>query len=179
MKRKFVDRSNWIRISKSKTKTVKLENDEFNGYICYTYIEKANKRLEVKPKDKEYLILDDGYTWVQIVPIDKHWTITIMYDENKKMIQWYIDITNMNGIDSDSRVFYDDMYLDITVTNDGEIILLDEQDINDALDNNVITSEQYKAAYKEASDMINFLRSKTPKYFERISNELLEYLKIK
>ena len=31
MIRKFVDRSNWIRVSKFKDKTIRLENEEFNG----------------------------------------------------------------------------------------------------------------------------------------------------
>ena len=43
----------------------------------------------------------------------KHYTVTIMYNNEKEIVQWYIDITNMNGIDSDERIFYDDLYLSL------------------------------------------------------------------
>lgn len=168
MIRKFVDRSNWIRVSKFKDKTIRLENEEFNGCIYGIFVEKANKKFEVSYKDEEFLILDDGYTWIQLIPLNKHYTVTIMFDEKKDIVQWYIDITNMNGIDSDGRIFYDDLYLDVVITKQRSVLLINEDKINNALDNFVITSEQYKNAYKQARDIM-----------DKISKEGIEKIEVK
>ena len=96
--------------------------------------------------------------WVQLVPLDDKYTVTVMFDENKEIIQWYIDITNMNGVDSDSRIFYDDMYLDIVITKQRKVLLLGEDEINSALNNFVITSEQYKNAYKKSRDIMDKIK---------------------
>ena len=69
--------------------------------ILANTLEQANKKFEVSYGDENFLILDDGYTWIQIIPTSKHYTVTIMYNNEKEIVQWYIDITNMNGIDSD------------------------------------------------------------------------------
>ena len=104
MIRKFVDRSNWIRVTKFKDKTLKIKDENFDGYIYGIYVEQANKKFEVSYGNENFLILDDGYTWIQIIPTSKHYTVTIMYNNEKEIVQWYIDITNMNGIDSDERI---------------------------------------------------------------------------
>ncbi len=174
MIRKFVDRSNWIRVSKYKDKTIKLDDKSFNGYIYGIFIEKANKKFNVNYLDEEILILDDGYTWIQLVPLNNRYTLTIMFDENKNIVQWYIDITNMNGIDSDGRIFYDDLYLDIVITKKRDVILINEDKIKEALDNFVITSEQYKNAYKLARDIMDKIKEEGMTKIEVKSKKILE-----
>lgn len=178
MIRKFVDRSNWIRVSKFKDKTVKIENEEFNGYIYAIFVEEANKKFEVSYEDEEFLIVNDGYTWVQLIPLNEHYTVTIMFDEKKEIIQWYIDITNMNGIDSDGRIFYDDLYLDVVITKQRKVLLLNEDKINNALDNFIITSEQYKNAYKSARDIMDKIQKEGFEKIEVKSKKILNRLEL-
>lgn len=173
MIRKFVDKSSWIRVSKFKNKTIKIENEEFNGYIYGIFVEKANKKFEVSYNDEEFLILDDGYTWIHFIPLNEHYTVTIMFDDKKDIVQWYIDITNMNGIDSDGRIFYDDLYLDIVITKQRRVLLINEDRINHALDNFVITSEQYKNAYKQARDIMDKITGEGIKKIEVRSRKIL------
>ena len=178
MIRKFVDRSNWIRVEKYKDKTIKVANEEFNGYIYCIFVEKANKKFEVSYEEEEFLILNDGYTWVQLIPLNEHYTVTIMFDEKKEIIQWYIDITNMNGIDSDGRIFYDDLYLDVVITKERKVLLLNEKEINSALDNFIITSEQYKNAYKKARDIMDKINNESIQKIEVKSKKILNKLEI-
>lgn len=178
MIRKFVDRSNWIRVEKYKDKTTKVENEEFDGYIYGIFVEKANKKFEVSYENEEFLILNDGYTWVQLIPLNEHYTVTIMFDEKKEIVQWYIDITNMNGIDSDGRIFYDDLYLDVVITKKRKVLLLNEKEINSALDNFIITSEQYKNAYKKARDIMDKIKNESIEKIEVKSKKILNKLEI-
>ncbi len=174
MIRKFVDRSNWIRVTKFKDKTLKIKDKNFDGYIYGIYVEQANKKFEVSYGDENFLILDDGYTWIQIIPTSKHYTVTIMYNNEKEIVQWYIDITNMNGIDSDERIFYDDLYLDVVITKNRNVILINEDKINSALNNFVITSEQYKNAYREARDIMDKITKEGMEKIEVKSKKILD-----
>lgn len=174
MIRKFVDKSNWIRVTKFKDKTLKIKNENFDGYIYGIYVEKANKKFEVSYGTENFLILDDGYTWIQLIPTGKKYTVTIMFDNSKQIVQWYIDITNMNGIDSDERIFYDDLYLDVVITKNRNVILINEEKINRALNNFIITSEQYKNAYKEARDIMDKITKEGMEKIEVKSKKILE-----
>src|SRR5574344_415604 len=160
MERRFVEKKDWIRIKKCKDKIIKEENEEFNGFFYCIFVEEVNKKFVASHGDYEKLILDDNYTWLQIVPLDKHYVTTVIFNEKKEIVQWYIDITNMNGVNLDNKLFYDDMYLDVIVDEDGSIILVDEDELNDALSNNLITSQQYKEAYKNARDIMDKLKEK-------------------
>lgn len=177
MIRKFVNKSDWIRVTTFKDKTLKIKDENFEGYIYGIYVEKANKRFEVSYGDENFLILDNGYIWIQIVPTSKHYTVTIMFDNERNIIQWYIDVTNMNGIDSDGRIFYDDLYLDVVITKERNVILINEDKINNALNNYVITSEQYKIAYKEARDIMDKITKDGMERIEVKSKKILDKFK--
>lgn len=97
-----------------------------------------------------------------------------MYNNEKEIVQWYIDITNMNGIDSDERIFYDDLYLDVVITKNRNVILINEDKINSALNNFVITSEQYKNAYREARDIMDKITKEGMEKIEVKSKKILD-----
>ena len=97
-----------------------------------------------------------------------------MYNNEKEIVQWYIDITNMNVIDSDERIFYDDLYLDVVITKNRNVILINEDKINSALNNFVITSEQYKNAYREARDIMDKITKEGMEKIEVKSKKILD-----
>ena len=60
----------------------------------------------------------------------------------------------------------DDMYLDVVVTDTGEIILLDEDELKEALDRMQITKAEFENAYKEAYQLMDTLQNKKQKLQE-------------
>lgn len=97
----------------------------------------------------------------------------------KKIVQYYIDITEKNVInDYENSCFYD-IFLDIVLLPDGEIFLLDEDELKKALDGKIITKVQYDRAYSEANRVIKYI-SKDPtclkemcnKYFEKVLEKI-------
>ena len=80
-----------------------------------------------------------------------------MYNEKKEIVQYYIDITEKNVInDYENSCFYD-IFLDIVLLPDGEIFLLDEDELKKALDDKIITKVQYDRAYSEANRIIKII----------------------
>ena len=83
----------------------------------------------------------------------------------------YIFIKLVNNSNGD---YMNDLYLDIVVTPDGKIILLDEEELKEALEKFEITEQEYKKAYKEANNLILVLQEN----IEKLKQFTDKYLKI-
>lgn len=176
MKRKYLDRSkNWPRILKYSFETEYCEKEGGRSYISVMHLEKVRERLIVNTGGKGYCVVDDGYTWLQYLPLDKNWSLTTMYNENKEIVQWYFDITKKNGIDDNGEPFYDDLYLDVVVLPTSEVFLIDEDDLEEALNKNIITKEDFELAYKEARNIMD-KKDLSVKTLTEFSNKIFKYL---
>lgn len=176
MKRKYLDRSsNWPRILKYSFKTEYYEKGGEKNYISLMKLEKVREKLIVNTGGKGYCVVDDGYTWLQYLPLDKNWALTTMYNENKEIVQWYFDITKKNGIDDNGEPFYDDLYLDVVVLPTSEVFLIDEDDLEEALNKNIITKEDFELAYKEARNVMEKM-DLSVKSLSEFSNKIFKYM---
>jgi predicted RNA-binding protein associated with RNAse of E/G family len=155
MKRKYIDHSKWERIEKNKSILFNTYQERFNGYASAIFIEKVHEKLVCNFDKRQVCVLDDGYILIQRLPIEKNWSVTTIFDENNNIIDWYFDITKQNDIDIHSQPFYDDLYLDVVVFPSGEIVLLDEDELNKALENGDITQMDFDLAYNVANQIIN------------------------
>lgn len=128
----------------------------FTGDIYYyNFIEVKDKI--VIPNGK--CIMDNNYKWLEFYDYNSKVKLTAIYDENNKIIEWYFDIAR--EIEKENGIpFEDDLYLDVVVTPTGEILLLDEDELKEALNRMEITKEEYKNAYKEANQLIDKLSNK-------------------
>lgn len=174
MKRKHSDRADWLRLLKKKFTLKYIRNEEFDGYVSIIEIEKVREPLIKSMLGREVCAVDDGYIWLQHVPVDKHYALTTMYNSKKEIVEWYFDITKQNGIDEKGIPFFDDLYLDVVVLPTSDILLLDEDELKEALDRNDITSEDYELAYKEAEILMNGLAGNK----ERLIGFCNKYLEI-
>ena len=103
--------------------------------------------------------MDNNYKWLEFYDYNSKVKLTAIYDENNKIIEWYFDIAR--EIEKENGIpFEDDLYLDVVVTPTGEILLLDEDELKEALNRMEITKEEYKNAYKEANQLIDKLSNK-------------------
>jgi len=155
MKRKYIDRSKWEKIEKSKCVLFNTFQERFKGYASAIFIEKVKKKLMCNLDKRKFCLADDGYTWIQRLPIEKNWSVTTMFDENNNIIQWYFDITKQNAIDMYGKPFYDDLYLDVVVFPSGEMVLLDEDELKEALEIGDITQRDFDFSYKEANQIMD------------------------
>lgn len=176
MRKKYIDRSNWKRIKKSKSVLINTFQERFKGYASAIFIEKVHEKLVCYLDEKQFCLVDDGYVWIQRLPIDKNWSVTTMFDENNNIIQWYLDITKQNSIDMHKQPFYDDLYLDVVVFPSGEIVLLDEDELKEALEKGDITQMDFDLAYNEANQIMNGI-GKDVSYLLNMSYNDLEFFR--
>lgn len=156
LKRKYGNRLNWNRILKSDYQQTFHHDKDFKGYITLLNIKEVREPLVVKNGEKEVCIVNKGFSWLQHFPIGKKYSVTTMFDDEGDIVQWYIDICNEIGLENDIP-WMDDLYLDIVVFTTGEIILLDEDELVEALTIGVITKAMYDLAWKETKEIMDLI----------------------
>ncbi|WP_313891637.1 DUF402 domain-containing protein [Psychrobacillus sp.] len=160
LKRKYGDRSGWKRIIERKYSQTYMESREFIGHITLLHLVQVSEPLWVNYGEKNICIVDNGYMWLQHYPIGKNYSVTSMFDASGEIVQWYIDICYEIGIEHNVP-WLDDLFLDIVVLANGEIILLDEDELEEALENGSIDKAMYNLAWDEANRITDLIKEKT------------------
>lgn len=140
-----------------------VEDKENNCYISIKKI--ISIKLPFCTKNSGCLI-DNMYSIIEIVPLNENYCMRLFIDDNKKIILYYFDITLRNGFDSNlNSPYYEDLFIDVILKND-QISILDEEELNEALEKKYITMEDYNLAQKVKSELVGSLISKTNKYMK-------------
>lgn len=169
LKKRYADRHIGKRVKKAEEKILSVEEEYFTGDIYfYNFIEVKDKIIV--PNDM--CIMDDNYKWLEFYDYDSKVKLTAIYDSDNKIVEWYFDIAREIGKEN-GIPFEDDLYLDVVVKSTGEILLIDEDELKEALNRMEITNEEYESAYKEARQLMNRLSCRkeqlkkfTDKYFK-------------
>lgn len=146
-------RDNWQRILEREYTHAPFSSDGISGEISLLRFKKVAKPLDVTLAGKIIRIVDEGYCWLQIAPRNENWWITAAFDENKKAVQYYIDVTLENIIDG-GESYFRDLFLDVIFAPDGVPYLFDEDELDEALEKGVITKEQHKFSHGVAARLM-------------------------
>lgn len=120
------------------------------------------------------LLMDSGYYIVEVIPKNENYAMRVFFNEKKELVEHYFDISLGNNIDEETKLpYYDDVFLDVTITN-GQIEICDEDELDNALSQGEITKETYNFAKEVANKLIEEINSNTNKY---VNMNLGEYLK--
>lgn len=95
---------------------------------------------------KELCIAGNQYTWIQYFIDEKNFAITAMLDDQKELVQYYIDVAKDYEIDERGLPYFDDLYLDVVLLPNGKIYVLDEDELEDAYKSGDVTKEEYELA---------------------------------
>lgn len=148
---------------------IKFYLDEEDKYIIVKKLIKLSKKFIIQ---NDVIAMDDGYYVIEIVPKNKNYALRLFLNDKKEIIEYYFDIIKESGIDKELKVpYFIDLYLDITIQKNGKVNILDEEELNDALNNKDITKKDYELVLKVKEQLL--------KEIEEQSNDLmnLDYMK--
>ena len=171
LKRRFADARNNSNIIKSRYKNKEFNDLEFIGNISLLEIEKVKENWYVD--EEKRCILADGYYWLEIYPKNQNYCITAMFNQNKKLVELYVDIAKNLGVEN-GVPYEDDLYLDVVLLLDGRKHLLDEDELREALQNKIINKEEYNMAYELANKILDF----DEENLNKLANFCYKYLDI-
>ena len=152
------------------------DSADFKGYVGLLTIDEVSEKQEWTYKDEKFTVCDNGYKWLTIAPRDDYYCITVMMDPNYRICVSYIDMIDDQGVDEDGVPFFIDSYLDLIVYNDGNVIVDDRDELDEALRAGSITKEQYDRALFTADKLTNGLL-KDYTVFEKFVGERFRFVK--
>lgn len=125
----------------------RVDEEFFKGYVALVKIKDVQNPLIVNDGEKDVCIKNNDYKWIEVYPDNEHYAVTIMFDNNDNLIEWYFDIAKEIGIENNIP-YEDDLYVDIVITPNGRKEILDEEELMDALNKNEITQEDVELVYE-------------------------------
>lgn len=159
MKIRSARRSDWERVLARRFVARRIDTPEYRGYVTLLRIDEVSEPLYVTFADQRVCIVDRGYSWLQHFPDGAHYALLAAFDERGELVQWYIDIAGRVGVDERGVPWYEDLYLDIVITPQGETLLLDVEELDEALRLGEVTQSQYDFAWREASALLDALEA--------------------
>jgi len=153
MKRKYLDGRHWDALGDYACEITHIDG-RYVGYVSVIEVKKAARKITVDYEDTAVCLLDDGFSQVTFLPDGDHWCASAVYDRSGALVEWYFDITTGSRINADGCPYYDDLYLDVAVAPDGRAVLLDEDELAQALQSGEITKDDFARAYAVSERII-------------------------
>jgi len=155
-------------------KTITVNENDFTGDIHLNVFTKmTGERLTSTGKPFQA----EGYSWLEFYDYNSKFRLTAIYDDKGKIVEWYFDLSReigkMNGYP-----YHEDWYLDVVLTPEGDVILLDEDEFDEAYKKFEMTEDEYIEGKQLVKELIDRLQGKeekvgefTDKYLERLQKE--------
>jgi Uncharacterized conserved protein len=148
-RRKYIGRANEYYIKSFSSEIIRVNEEEIKGYASLLKIEEINHPFMAG----EVYLYNKGYSELCFLPDDEHWNLFAIYNDNNDIIEWYIDITKKNSLDEEGNPYCDDLYLDAVLLPNGVIIILDEDELKDALNRENISINEFNMAYNVLNEL--------------------------
>lgn len=157
LKKKYADVVNkYKNVIQVEQKLIAIDNQDFTGDI---YLNNFTNISEPFLLENGLCIQDNNYKWLEFYDYNSKIRMTAIYDEKNEIVEWYFDMARSLGKENNTP-YEDDLYLDVVLRPDGEIILLDEDELKEALDRYEMTKEEYEKTYEIARDLMARIKNK-------------------
>ena len=148
MKRKYLDGRNWTWLEQYTYKWIHIQ-DMMSGYIAFLDIDTVKVKLIVEHGEGNQVCLcDNGYKGLIFLPDHEKWSVSVVYNVDNEEVEWYFDMIKDKGVTIEGIPYFDDLYLDVVHGANGQIRILDEDELQEALDKGEITCADYEMAYE-------------------------------
>lgn len=146
---------------------------DVNRYKLEIYYDKEDYYFSIKKIlniEKPFILenglclIDNNYYIVEVLPKNENYAMRVYFNEKKERLEYYFDISLKNGLDEETRIpYYDDLYTDITVVQKN-IEVLDEEELEEALNMGKISKAEYNIANETRDKLIQSIKNKNNKY---------------
>ncbi len=177
MKVHYADRRYDKNILKKDFKIKDIDNMGFIGKVGLIKIKDLqNEFVGTRPDGSKTLLIAKNYKLMTIFPKKENYCITVMYDKNWNILQWYFDINRYVCKYDDGIPYSEDLYLDVVVLPNGEFYSLDENELEEALSKKLISKDEFDMAYKTMDKITKMIKNEFEKFCD-FTNFCLEVIK--
>lgn len=146
--KRFVDTRAQKAILKKKFIVDSVCDKYFDADISLLEMVETKTKWDVTRDDgRTECILDSGYKWLGVYPKGESYAITGLYNKNNELVEFYFDMTKENGIEN-GIPYIVDIYLDLVITPNNEKYILDEDELEEALNEKILGKVEFDLAYE-------------------------------
>ncbi len=127
----------------------------YPGAVSLTVLGDVAAPVAVKTAQGPLVIVAEGFHWIQLAPRKERWWLTAMFDAQKRLVQFYFDVTFENRILPHGGSWCRDAYLDVVLDRDGTARILDEEELAAAFAAGEITRGMYEQARRDAAAVVS------------------------
>lgn len=164
-KRKFANRHDWERILENRYVQMEVRDKCFSGTVALFQIDAVRAPQYKMHNEKEFIVADAGYAWLQYFPDDEPFGVTVMFDDHGQIVQWYIDIVEAIGYE-DGIPYMDDLLLDILIFPDGDVVRKDEDEFVAAAESGELTPERVAQGWRDFEETLERIARNDFVYFD-------------
>lgn len=161
VKVKPIDRRFWERVLKREYAFCDIKERKGVAYLIKIK-EVTSPMIRIRSGEK-VILADNDYYWLEIALENENFWLTAMFDPQGELIQYYFDITRKNVIDGENS-YFEDLFLDIVVQKNRNILILDEDELAAALEEKVITKEEFDFANSYSKEVIDSITNNCDEY---------------
>jgi len=157
VKRKRLDRDAWWIHNKMKFPRyyqLRVDIEGFNGLACFLQSIDGPTHYWNLPIAGKVAIIGEGMSWLQLIPDGKKRVMTAKYLPDDSISIWYVDIIENIEYDEDGVAVFIDKYLDVVFTPQGDVIIDDRDELDEAFHSGELSKEQYDSALMECDLII-------------------------
>ncbi len=145
----------------------------FNLEDCYISVKKI---IDIKKPfilSNGLCVIDNNYYIMEVIPKNENYAMRVFFNNKKEILEYYFDVSLENGVDKEAGIpYYDDLFIDVTKTKD-KVEVLDEDELEEALDNNEISITDFELANKIRDILLEQINNGNNQY---MNMDLEQYL---
>ena len=122
-------RREFKRITSSSLRWKEIDTGVFTGYAGILDIIDTSEIWKVSSLGDSTIIAAPGYKWLQLSPHDASWWLTVMYDTEGALVQYYFDIIGNRWLSEAGEPRFCDMFADVVMLPDGKYCVLDREEL--------------------------------------------------
>lgn len=126
-----------------------MDNEVFKGWVSLNYLTDGETRYWEYEKSGKIPVSAKGMTWLTLIPDDRKRCIGAYITPDRRVSVWYVDVIEETGMDEDGVVYYIDKYLDVILTPQGDVVVMDRDELDAAYESGELSNFQYEEALKE------------------------------
>ena len=110
----------------------------------------VTKWISIKPRP-------DFYGGISFTFLDRGYKLGRFYDQNGRFLYWYCDIVEVQYNQETDTYTLNDLLVDIKIFPDGEVRLLDAEELAQAIEEGLISNEQASKALKTMDGLLKLI----------------------
>jgi len=176
MKKRYLEGTDWAWTTK-----YSCYYEKFDDYVLSLTVFHEVEETYVDYGDSQTLLLEKNSRGLMYLPSDDY-CLSVVYNPKHEIQEWYFDI--IGGRNVEKKPFIWDLYLDIAVSPQRHITVLDEDELLEAKERGIIDESHVLKAY-EVSKHIHkivkndqFMTYKVNEYYKNMLYKLRKYEKI-